>query len=111
MPTLASGKVWYQGSTLNCERKTFEIQVFNPEHLGEATVAPGLASRNPAKGRPGAALEVGPVEADRHPRERVHVALEESAEQRGDARGVGDFDPLAAPEDAAGPGAERGEAV
>ncbi|MBY0232303.1 MAG: hypothetical protein K2W96_23750 [Gemmataceae bacterium] len=37
VPTFMSGKVYYSGSTLHAERKTFEIQVFDPEHLGEVS--------------------------------------------------------------------------
>jgi hypothetical protein len=54
VPTLASGKVWYQGSTLNYERKTFEIQVFNPDHLGE--VARGV--RKPWNVKPSSRWEI-----------------------------------------------------
>lgn len=35
VPTLGTGRVWYEGSTLNYEGKSAEIQVFNPLHFGE----------------------------------------------------------------------------
>lgn len=35
MPTVHTGNVWYQNSTLNWQGRTAEIQVFDPAHLGE----------------------------------------------------------------------------
>ena len=40
VPKFCSGRVWYYGSTLNCERQTAEIQVFDPGMLGQ--VAQGI---------------------------------------------------------------------
>lgn len=37
VPTFMSGKAYYGSSTLHAERKSFEIQVFDPEHLGEVS--------------------------------------------------------------------------
>lgn len=54
VPTFASGKVWYQGSTLNYERKTFEIQVFDPDHLGEAA----KGTRKPWNVKPSSRWEI-----------------------------------------------------
>jgi hypothetical protein len=35
IPTVHTGNVWYQNSTLNWQGKTAEFQVFDPAHLGE----------------------------------------------------------------------------
>lgn len=35
VPSFSSGRAWYEGSTLNRESKSFEIQVFDPAHLAE----------------------------------------------------------------------------
>lgn len=33
--TFYSGRAWYEGSTLHCDRRTAEIHIFNPAHLAE----------------------------------------------------------------------------
>jgi hypothetical protein len=35
VPSFSSGRAWYERSTLHCERRTFEIQLFNPALLAE----------------------------------------------------------------------------
>lgn len=35
IPTIHTGRTWYQNSTLNFEGKTAEFQVFDPAHFGE----------------------------------------------------------------------------
>jgi hypothetical protein len=35
VPSFSSGRAWYGNSTLNTERMTFEMQVFDPTHFGE----------------------------------------------------------------------------
>lgn len=36
VPSFGSGNNWYETSTLNFDSRNFEIQVFDPSHLGEA---------------------------------------------------------------------------
>jgi hypothetical protein len=38
IPTVHTGRNWYQNSTLNWEGKTAEFQVFDPTHLGEVAL-------------------------------------------------------------------------
>lgn len=35
VPALSTGRAWYQTSTLNCESRGSEIQIFNPTHFAE----------------------------------------------------------------------------
>ena len=35
VPKFFSGRAWYETSTLHCQRQTAEIQVFDPNMLGE----------------------------------------------------------------------------
>jgi hypothetical protein len=56
VPTLCSGNVHYETSTLHRERTTFEIQVFDPVHLGEVA----LGSRQPWDVKPTTRLAIEP---------------------------------------------------
>ena len=37
VPSLVTGKVWYQNSDIQYDGRTAEFQVFNPDHLGECS--------------------------------------------------------------------------
>jgi hypothetical protein len=48
VPSLASGRAWYEGSTLHCDGRSFEIQIFDPARLGEVA----LGQRKPFEVKP-----------------------------------------------------------
>jgi hypothetical protein len=55
-PTFNSGKVYYASSTLHAERRTFEIQVFDPAQFGEVV----RGRRKPWAVRPTAHWQIRP---------------------------------------------------
>lgn len=52
--TFYSGRAWYEGSSLHCERRTAEIQVFNPLHLAEVKAG----TRQPWNVKPVSRLDI-----------------------------------------------------